>query len=121
MGGFGLLAGRGAGSIFVEGGVDGEKAAGGFVAGWRGAAPAALRSQPARDRRSRLTKAQQRDHARRQRHANALDGLRGADQEAGASPSPALRAAWVSRELAMRSLGRAARSPGDWLRSATPA
>ena len=42
-------------------------------------------------------------------------------QEAGASPSSALRAAWVSRELAMRSLGRATTSAGDWLRSAMPA
>src|SRR5947207_9227823 len=46
-------------------------------------------------------------------------------QEAGASPSSVLRAApgspAVSRELAMRSLGRATASAGVWLRSALPA
>src|SRR5215217_4214523 len=41
----------------------------------RCAAPAALGAQAARDRRTSLTKAQQRDHARRQRHANALDEM----------------------------------------------
>ena len=121
----GLLAERGATRVLVEGRVDGNDAARSVVARPQCAAPTTFGAKPAGDRRSRLTKAQQRDHARRQRHANALDGLFGEAQEAGASPSSALRAAresWaVSRELAIRSLGRATTSAGDWLRSATPA
>ncbi len=76
----GFPAERRAARVLVECGVDGDQAARGVVARPSGrrsrrAAPAAVGAKPARDRRSRLTKAQQRDHARRQRHAPALDDL----------------------------------------------
>src|SRR5262249_60399199 len=70
-----FLAKGTAARVLVERGVDGDDAARGIVARPRAGTPASFAAQAARDRRSRLTKAQQRDHARRQRHATSLDGL----------------------------------------------
>src|SRR5476651_1955220 len=104
-----LFAQRRAARVLVEGGVDRDHAARGVVTGSGNTATAAVGCESARDGGACLAETDQGDDVRRNRH-----------QEAGASPSSLRAAIWVSREAAMRSLGRTVTTSFE-VRSAMPA
>ena len=97
------FAQRRAALVLIEGGVDGDDAARGVVARLGRTTPAPFHSKAARDGRTCFAETEQGDDTGRDLHQSSF-----------------WRAAWVSREEAMRSLGRTAATAGVW-RSAMPA